>query len=165
MPQRPRTSAGIVLFRVADAGVEVLLGHMGGPFWARRDERAWSVVKGEHDDAEDAFDAARREWREETGSELPGGPAIDLGEVRQAGGKRVRAWAVEGDFDPAALRSATFTLEWPPRSGRTQEFPELDRAAWFGLDAARAKIVAGQVPFLDALERERLRARADAPAP
>ena len=147
-----RRSAGILLFRRRDAGLEVLIAHMGGPFWARRDEGAWSIVKGEHDDAEDPWDAARREFREELGSDLPAGRTLDLGEV-QASGKRVRAWAVEGDLDAATVRSGTFALEWPPRSGRTQEFPEIDRAAWVDPDTARRKLVKRQRPLVDALER------------
>jgi predicted NUDIX family NTP pyrophosphohydrolase len=126
---------------------------MGGPFWARKDERAWSIPKGEYADDEDPLAAARREFAEETGSALPDGEALALGEVRQSGGKRVVAWALEGDLDPATVRSNTFVMEWPPRSGRHQEFPEIDRAEWFGLDAARRKVVQGQVPLLDALER------------
>jgi predicted NUDIX family NTP pyrophosphohydrolase len=126
---------------------------MGGPFWARKDERAWSIPKGEYADDEDPLAAARREFAEETGSALPAGEALALGEVRQSGGKRVVAWALEGDLDPATVRSNTFVMEWPPRSGRHQEFPEIDRAEWFGLDAARRKVVQGQVPLLDALER------------
>jgi predicted NUDIX family NTP pyrophosphohydrolase len=165
MPTTPTTSAGILLFRLRDGTLEVLLGHMGGPFWARRDEAAWSIVKGEHDPSEEPFDAARREWREETGLELPAGRTLDLGQVRQAGGKRVRAWAVEGDLDPATVRSGMFELEWPPRSGRTQAFPELDRAAWFDVPTARTKVVRGQVPFLDVLERELLGAGAPPPPP
>jgi predicted NUDIX family NTP pyrophosphohydrolase len=128
---------------------------MGGPFWARKDERAWSIPKGEHPDAEDALAAARREFAEETGTPPPDGPTLDLGEVRQSGGKRVTAWAVEGDLDLASVKSNTFLLEWPPRSGRRQEFPEIDRAGWFDLDTARRKIVKGQVALVDRLE-ERL---------
>ena len=146
-------SAGLLLYRLRDGTPQVLLGHMGGPFWARKDERAWSIPKGEHGDEEDALAAARREFAEETGTPPPDGEPLPLGEVRQTGGKRVTAWALEGDLDPAAIASNTFTLEWPPRSGRTQEFPEIDRAAWFDLPTARAKIVKGQVPLLDALER------------
>jgi predicted NUDIX family NTP pyrophosphohydrolase len=146
-------SAGLLLYRLRNGAPEVLLGHMGGPFWARKDERAWSIPKGEHADDEDPLDAARREFAEETGSAPPEGEPLPLGEVRQAGGKRVTAWALEGDLDPSTVVSNTFTLEWPPRSGRRQEFPEIDRAAWFDLATARAKIVKGQVPLLDALER------------
>ena len=146
-------SAGLLLYRVRDGAPEVLLGHMGGPFWARKDERAWSIPKGEYGDDEDPLAAARREFAEETGSPPPDGAALPLGEVRQSGGKRVVAWALEGDLDPATVRSNTFVMEWPPRSGRQQEFPEIDRAAWFDLDAARRKVVKGQVPLLDALEQ------------
>jgi predicted NUDIX family NTP pyrophosphohydrolase len=147
-------SAGLLVYRRrADGEVEVLLGHMGGPFWARKDERAWSIPKGEHPDEEDALAAARREFAEETGTAPPDGPTLDLGEVRQSGGKRVTAWAVEGDLDPDRIESNTFELEWPPRSGRRQEFPEIDRASWFDLETARRKVVKGQVPLLDRLER------------
>jgi predicted NUDIX family NTP pyrophosphohydrolase len=148
-------SAGLLLYRRREGRIEVLLGHMGGPFWARRDERAWSIPKGEHPEAEDPLAAARREFAEETGARPPDGPTLDLGEIRQSGGKRVTAWAVEGDLDPATVRSNTFLLEWPPRSGRRQEFPEIDRAGWFDLDTARRKIVKGQVALVDRLE-ERL---------
>ena len=147
-------SAGLLLYRVRHGEPEVLLGHMGGPFWARKDDRAWSIPKGEYGDDEDPLAAARREFAEETGSAPPDGEALTLGEVRQSGGKRVVAWALEGDLDPATVRSNTFVMEWPPRSGRQQEFPEIDRAAWFGLDAARSKVVKGQVPLLDALEQK-----------
>ena len=154
-------SAGLLLYRRREGRIEVLLGHMGGPFWARKDERAWSIPKGEHPEAEDALAAARREFAEETGAPPPDGPTLDLGEVRQSGGKRVTAWAVEGDLDPAAVKSNTFLLEWPPRSGRRQEFPEIDRAGWFDLDTARRKIVKGQVALVDRLE-ERLSGSEDA---
>lgn len=148
----PTTSAGILLHRDGPDGPEVLLGHMGGPFWARKDDHAWSIFKGEYDPAaEDPADAARREFTEETGLPLPDGELVDLGEVRQSGGKRVVAYALRGDLDPDAIVPGTFTLEWPPRSGRTQEFPEIDRAAWFGVDAARAKLVKAQAAFLDRL--------------
>ena len=147
-------SAGLLLYRVRHGEPEVLLGHMGGPFWARKDERAWSIPKGEYGDDEDALAAARREFAEETGSAPPEGEAVALGEVRQSGGKRVVAWALEGDLDPATVRSNTFVMEWPPRSGRQQEFPEIDRAEWFGLGTARSKVVKGQVPLLDALEQK-----------
>ena len=150
----PAQSAGLLLYRTRpDTTVEVLLGHMGGPFWARKDEHAWSIPKGEYGDDEDALAAARREFAEETGAEPPDGEPLPLGEVRQSGGKRVVAWALEGDLDPATVKSNTFTLEWPPRSGLQQEFPEIDRAAWFDLDTARRKVVKGQVPLLDALEQ------------
>ncbi len=129
----------------------MLLGHMGGPYWARRDAGAWTIPKGEIEDGEDAAAVARREFDEELGSPVPDGPMVDLGEIRQAGGKVVHAWAVEGDLDVATIVSNTFELEWPPRSGRVRSFPELDRAAWFDLDTARAMIVAGQRALIDRL--------------
>lgn len=131
--------------------VEVLLGHMGGPFWARKDAGAWSILKGELSAGEDPLAGARREFAEETGCAPPEGEVVPLGEVRQTSGKRVVAFAIEGDFDPAALVPGTFQMEWPPRSGRHAEFPEVDRVAWFDVDTAKAKIVKGQVPLLDRL--------------
>ncbi len=145
----PRRSAGILLYRRAP-GLQVLLGHMGGPFWARKDAGAWSIPKGEHSDDEDALDAARREFAEELGSPVPATSLVPLGELR-AGAKRLTVWAAEGDLDADAVVSGTFPLEWPPRSGRVQQFPEVDRAAWFGLEEARTRLVAGQVPYLDRL--------------
>jgi predicted NUDIX family NTP pyrophosphohydrolase len=134
--------------------LEVLLVHPGGPFWARRDEGAWSVPKGEVGTHEDALAAAQREFVEELGSApLARGSPVTLEPVRQAGGKLVVAWALEGDFDPAGMRSNSFSMEWPPRSGRTQEFPEVDRAAWFTLEQARRKLVEAQRALLDQLER------------
>ncbi|MFD8841191.1 NUDIX domain-containing protein [Streptomyces pseudogriseolus] len=144
-------SAGLLPFRRTGKDLEVLLGHMGGPFFARREVGAWTVVKGEYDPAEPAWDAARREFEEELGLPPPDGEAVPLGEVRQSGGKVVTAWAVEADLDPASVVPGTFTMEWPPRSGRTQEFPELDRVAWFPLDRARELIVSAQTAFLDRL--------------
>ena len=149
------TSAGIVLFRERDGALEVLLGHMGGPYWARKDEGAWSIPKGELDEGEDPLAGARREFAEELGHAPPDGRVIELGEIRQRGGKRVVAFAVEGEFDPARLVPGTFELEWPPRSGRRQAFPEVDRVAWFELPEARGKIVRGQVELLDRLARLR----------
>ncbi|HKN92810.1 MAG TPA: NUDIX domain-containing protein [Thermoleophilaceae bacterium] len=149
-----KRSAGLLLFRLRDGQLEVLIAHMGGPFWARKDERAWSIIKGEYEEGEDPFEAACREFEEETGSSPPAGRTIELGEVRQRSGKRVVAWGIDGDFDPASVRSNTFTLEWPPRSGELREFPEIDRAEWVDLDTARRKLVKGQVPFVDALERQ-----------
>ncbi|MFF7331476.1 NUDIX domain-containing protein [Streptomyces sp. NPDC008150] len=149
--KRQRRSAGLLLFRRAGDGVEVLLGHMGGPLFARREAGAWTVPKGEYEPGETAWDAARREFREEVGLAPPDGPALELGEVRQAGGKIVTAWAVEADLDPAEMRPGTFTMEWPPRSGRVQEFPELDRVAWLTPDRAREVIVTAQAAFLDRL--------------
>ncbi|MGY1690277.1 NUDIX domain-containing protein [Geodermatophilus sp. SYSU D01105] len=153
----PRTSAGVLLYRRdPDGGVEVLIGHMGGPFWARKDDGAWSIPKGEYGDGEDPFAVARREFEEELGSPVPAEDFLPLGQLRGSG-KLLTVWAAEGDLDAATCRSNTFALEWPPRSGRVQEFPEVDRAGWFALDAARAKLVTGQVPFLDRL-RDRLTA-------
>ena len=146
-----KMSAGILLFRKANDGIEVLLGHMGGPFWARRDEGAWSIPKGEYEPPEDALAAARREFTEELGLPVPPGELIELGEAKQSGGKIVTIWAVEGDLDPDAVVPGTFEMEWPPRSGRRQAFPEIDRGAWFSLDIAEQKIVSGQRPFLDRL--------------
>lgn len=145
-----KTSAGLLLFRKAAAGLQVLLVHPGGPFWARKDEGAWSIPKGLADPGEDLLAAAQREFLEETGMAVDG-EFLDLGAHRQPGGKTVRAWALEGDFDPAALRSNTFSLEWPPRSGRTAEFPEVDRAVWFSVDEALEKINKGQRPIIEAL--------------
>lgn len=150
-----RKSAGLLLFRRRAGQLEVLLVHPGGPFWARKDEGAWSIPKGEIEETEDPLAAARREVREETGAS-PAGQFSALTPIRQAGGKVVHAWAVEGDFDPATLASNTFEMEWPPRSGRQQAFPEVDRAAWFVLDVARRKILKGQLPLLDELARREL---------
>jgi len=148
-----RRSAGILLYRRgADGDREVLLVHPGGPFWTRKDLGAWSIPKGEHGDEEDPQACALRELEEETGVALDAGGLMDLGEVRQRGGKVVRAWACEGDLDVTRLVSNTFTMEWPPRSGRQQEFPEVDRAAWFGVDEARRRINPAQAAFLDRLE-------------
>ncbi|GAA4331748.1 NUDIX domain-containing protein [Klenkia terrae] len=143
----PRLSSGILLFRRAPE-LQVLLGHMGGPFWAKKDEHAWSIPKGEHGPDEDAETAARREFAEETGSPAPE-DLVPLGVVK--GSKTLTVWAAEGDLDAEAVVSNTFTLEWPPRSGRLQEFPEIDRAAWFDLATARTKLVKGQLPFLERL--------------
>jgi predicted NUDIX family NTP pyrophosphohydrolase len=147
-----RRSAGILLHRPGAAGPEVLLVHPGGPFWAKRDLGAWSIPKGEYEDGEDPLACARREFAEELGSEPPdGAEPVDLGEVRQKGGKVVTAWAIEGDLDAGAIRSNTFAIEWPPRSGTMRDFPEVDRAGWFRLDEAREKILPAQAPLLDRL--------------
>jgi len=141
-----------VLFRVRDGALEVLLGHMGGPFWARKDDGAWSIPKGELLDGEDPLAGARREFEEELGHPPPpDGAVIELGEIRQRSGKRVAAFAVEGDFDPDELRPGTFEMEWPPRSGRRQSFPEIDRVAWFSVEAAAAKLVKGQAALIERL--------------
>ncbi|GAQ55047.1 NUDIX domain-containing protein [Streptomyces acidiscabies] len=146
-----KRSAGLLLFRRRDGRTEVLIGHMGGPLFARKDAGAWTVPKGEYGDDEAPWDAARREFQEELGLEPPGGEAIALGEVRQAGGKLVTVWAIEADLDLAAFAPGTFRMEWPPRSGRVQEFPELDRVAWYGLEEARGLVVPAQAAFLDRL--------------
>lgn len=146
-----KRSAGLLLFRHTDHGLEVLLGHMGGPFFARRDAGAWSVPKGEYEPDETAWDAARREFEEELGLAPPDGEAIPLGEVRQTNGKIVTVWAIEADLDPATAVPGTFRMEWPPKSGQIQEFPELDRVEWFGLDRAREIVVKAQAAFLDRL--------------
>ena len=142
----PRTSAGILLWRRSGGGIEVLIGHMGGPFWARKDDAAWSVPKGEHGPEEDALAAALREFEEELGSPVPTAELVPLGEVRQSGGKVLTVWAAEGDLDADAIRSNTFALEWPPRSGRMQEFPEIDRSAWFAVDARARRVELGLLP-------------------
>jgi predicted NUDIX family NTP pyrophosphohydrolase len=146
-----KRSAGILLFRQVPAGVEVLLGHMGGPFWAKKDAGAWTVVKGEYEPPEEPAVAARREFTEELGLPAPEGEYVELGEVRQSGGKTVTVWAVAGELDPATVVPGTFEMEWPPRSGRRQTFPELDRVEWFALADAAEKIVKGQRAFLDRL--------------
>ncbi|MCX4809359.1 NUDIX domain-containing protein [Streptomyces sp. NBC_01239] len=148
---RGKRSAGLLLFRHTDRGLEVLLGHMGGPLFARRDAGAWSVPKGEYEPDEPAWDAARREFQEELGIAPPEGEAIELGEVRQANGKVVTAWAIEADLDPAAMVPGTFRMEWPPKSGQVQEFPELDRVEWLSLERAREVVVTAQATFLDRL--------------
>jgi predicted NUDIX family NTP pyrophosphohydrolase len=147
----PKISAGILVYRRGRSGLEVLLTHLGGPFWAKKDEGAWSIPKGEIEPGEDPRDAAVRELREEIGMTAPAA-LLPLAPIRQPGGKVVHAWAARGDFDPADLKSQPFTMEWPPRSGRMREFPEVDRVAWFGLDDARRKIQKGQDALLDELE-------------
>jgi predicted NUDIX family NTP pyrophosphohydrolase len=146
------SSAGILLHRRGEAGTEVLLVHPGGPFWARKDLGAWSIPKGELDEGEDPRVCALREFAEETGTHLPDDALDELGSVKLKSGKLVVAYAVEGDLDPATVASNTFELEWPPRSGRRQTFPEIDRAAWFDLDAAREKLNPAQAAFVDRLE-------------
>jgi predicted NUDIX family NTP pyrophosphohydrolase len=147
-----KRSAGILLHRAVGDGREVLLVHPGGPFWAKKDHGAWSIPKGEHEVGEDPQACALREFEEETGTKPHAGELVDLGTVRQKSGKVVQAWALEGDLDASAIRSNTFSLQWPPRSGRMQEFPEVDRAEWFGLVEARQRINPAQAAFLDRLE-------------
>jgi predicted NUDIX family NTP pyrophosphohydrolase len=145
-------SVGILLFRRAGAGIEVLLGHPGGPFFERRDEGVWSVPKGLVEEGEDLLAVGEREFLEETGQPVPDGERVDLGSIVQKGGKTVHAWAVEGDLDPSTAKSNTFTMEWPPRSGSFGTFPEIDRVAWFAPAEARRKINPGQIPLIDRLE-------------
>ena len=146
-----RLSAGLLVYRRRGNEIEVLLVHMGGPFWSHKDAGAWSLPKGEYGADEEPLAAARREFAEELGLPAPGGRALDLGEIKQAGGKVVRAWALEGDIDTDAVQSNSFELEWPRGSGTVRSFPEVDRAAWFDLQSARAKLVKGQGGFLDRL--------------
>ncbi len=150
-----KRSAGILLYRHGTSGLEVLLVHPGGPFWAKKDLGAWSIPKGEHEEGEDARACALREFEEEIGSPPSAGDLEDLGSVKQRAGKIVQAWALEGDLDAAAVRSNMFTMQWPPRSGKEREFPEVDRAEWFSLADARERINPAQAAFLDRLS-ERL---------
>lgn len=151
--RRSKQSAGLILYRVNGSVVEVLLAHPGGPFWRRRDDGAWTIPKGEVEPGEDTLIAARREFAEETGYR-PGGDGLALGSIRQPGGKTVHVWAIEGDWEPSQLTSDSFSIEWPPRSGRIQSFPEIDRADWFSLAEARRKILKGQAQFLSRLALE-----------
>jgi predicted NUDIX family NTP pyrophosphohydrolase len=146
-----RVSAGILLHRQRDGQLEVLLAHPGGPFHARKDLGAWTIPKGEVEPGEDLVDVARREFAEETGHPAPADAPLPLGTIRQRGGKLVHAWALRGDLDPAAAQSNTFSMEWPPGSGRVDAFPEIDRVAWFDLPEARLRLKEAQVPFLDRL--------------
>lgn len=150
MPASKPQSAGLLLFRLRDNRIEILLGHPGGPFWRRKDHGAWTIPKGLIDAGEDPRAAALREFTEETGHR-PAGELLSLGSARQPGGKLVHAWAVQDDWDPVGLRSNTFEMEWPPRSGKRQELPEIDRAAWFGIAEARSRILEGQAVFIDRL--------------
>lgn len=152
MTRPPERSAGILLHRPGTGGREVLLVHPGGPFWANKDEAAWSIPKGVCDPSEDVITAARREFAEEVGS-VPDGPLVPLGEFRQSSGKLVIAFTLEADFDPSTLVSNSFEMEWPPHSGRRQSFPEVDRAEWMGLEPARHRLHKGQRQIIDALER------------
>jgi predicted NUDIX family NTP pyrophosphohydrolase len=151
-----KISAGILLFRRTPAGLEVMLVHPGGPFWVKKGAGSWSIPKGLAEQGEGLLEAAKREFLEETGMAVDG-PFLDLGAHKQPSGKTIVAWAHEGDFDPARLKSNTFTLEWPPRSGRMAEFPEVDRAAWYSIDEAFAKINKGQKPIIAALEASMVR--------
>jgi predicted NUDIX family NTP pyrophosphohydrolase len=146
-----KQSAGILLYRLTHGFPEVLLVHPGGPFWAKKDAGAWSIPKGEYGDGEDARASAIRELREETSIEVEVDSLRELGSIKQRGGKTVTAWAAEGDFDIADLRSNTFSMEWPPRSGRQRDFPEVDRAEWLAMEPARTKLIPAQAPFLDRL--------------
>lgn len=146
-----KQSAGILLFKKSGQTVEALLVHPGGPFWAGKDAGAWSIPKGEFTDGEEPLAAAKREFAEELGSPVPDGEYIELGSAKQSSGKIVHAWAVESDLDVSTVKSNTFTMEWPPKSGQEQEFPEVDRAAWFPLATAQTKIVKGQLSLLEAL--------------
>lgn len=147
----PKLSAGVLLYRIADDGVEVLLAHPGGPFWARKDDGAWSIPKGEYTEPEDPWLAAQREFREEIGLDVPDGPRVEFAPVKQPGGKIVTAFAVHGDLDVTDTVSNTFELEWPRGSGRIREYPEIDRVAWLSVAQARSKLLKGQQPLLDRL--------------
>jgi len=153
MASATRQSAGILLYRRTQGRLQVLLVHPGGPYWAKKDQGAWTIPKGEHADDEDPEHAARREFAEETGATLPNDALTDLGEIKQKSGKRVRAYAVQGDFDPKELVSNTFELEWPPRSGRRVVVPEVDRAEWFDLDEAAERILEAQRPLLERFQK------------
>jgi predicted NUDIX family NTP pyrophosphohydrolase len=152
-----KRSAGLLVYRGAGRSLELLLVHPGGPFWAKKDDGAWSIPKGEYEPGEDSAAVARREFEEELGSSPPPGEFLELGELVQPSRKVITAFAVEGDFDPTKLTSNHFEIEWPPKSGRKQSFPEVDRAAWFAPAEARRKIQPGQAPFIDRL-LERLHA-------
>ncbi|MEX2261921.1 MAG: NUDIX domain-containing protein [Bryobacteraceae bacterium] len=157
-----KRSAGLLLFRRRNGGLEVFLVHPGGPFWAKKDLGAWSIPKGEYSEGEDPLTAARREFEEETGI-APEGELIQLTDIKQPSGKIVRAWALEGDCDASTVRSNMFSMEWPPKSGKMREFPEIDRGEWFSIEVARTKILKGQMGFLDELA-SKLGYRYDAPA-
>jgi predicted NUDIX family NTP pyrophosphohydrolase len=147
-----KRSAALLVYRFdAAGGLEVLIAHMGGPFWAKKDDGGWSIPKGEYEPSEQPLTAARREFEEEMGSPPPAGPYLELGEARQSSGKIVATFAVQGDFDLSSFVSNTFELEWPRGSGRLQTFPEMDRAAWFSCELAATKLVKGQIPILTAL--------------
>jgi predicted NUDIX family NTP pyrophosphohydrolase len=153
-PRRSAQSAGLLLYRQRDGKLEVLLVHPGGPFWQKRDEGVWSIPKGEFAENEGGIDVARREFQEELGAPAPNGVPTPLGSVRQSGGKIVHAWALPGDLDVTRVISNTFEIEWPPRSGKTQAFPEIDRAAWFDPDEGRRRLLPAQRAFIDRLEEQ-----------
>lgn len=149
-----KQSAGLLLYRNIKGKTEVLLAHPGGPFWAKKDMHAWSIPKGEFTDPEQPLAAAKREFHEEIGSPAPEGALLDLGTAKQSSGKMVFAWAVEGDLDVTKVKSNMISIEWPPKSGQQQEFPEIDKAAWFTFSVARRKLFTGQLPLLEALAKE-----------
>ncbi len=157
-------SAGLLVYRPSSQGVEVLLVHPGGPFWAKKDAGVWSIPKGEFEEGEDPLTAARREFREETGQPAPSGEAVELGSVKLSSGKVIRAWAIEGDVDISNFISNTFTMEWPPKSGQQQEFPENDRGAWVLLATAKEKLNKAQTVFIDRLAAH-LKLEISEPAP
>ena len=146
----PKLSAGIMLYREQSKGIELFLVHPGGPFWAKKDAGAWSIAKGEYQPDDDALAAAKREFFEETGTQVPAGPEVELGMVKYSN-KELTAWAVKGSVDARRIHSNTFTMEWPPRTGRKQDFPEVDRAGWFDTSTAMQKLVPGQVPLVERL--------------
>ncbi len=147
-----KKSAGVLLFRLKSGELEVLLAHMGGPYWEKKDEGSWSIPKGEFDENEDPLAAAKREFEEETGT-VPVGDFIPLEPLKQPSGKLIYAWALQAEFDPATLRCNMFSMEWPPKSGKQQEFPEIDRAEWLTPELAKRKILKGQAPFVDQLQK------------
>ncbi len=148
-----KLSAGLLVYRVKEKNVEVFLVHPGGPFWVKKDDGAWSVPKGEYTAQEDPLEAAKREFKEETGFDPPAGKMMELKPIKQPSGKIVSVWAVEDDFEATKIKSNLFSMEWPPKSGRQQEFPEVDRAGWFSLDEAKGKILKGQAGFLEQLQK------------
>ena len=147
----PKQSAGILLYKLAQGGLSVFLVHMGGPYWANKDQHAWSIPKGEFEPGEDMLEAAKREFFEET-NVVVSGDFLELKPIKQVGGKKVHAFALEGDIDAASIKSSIFSMEWPPNSGTLQEFPEVDKADWFSISEARTKIIKGQTALLEELE-------------
>ncbi len=146
-----KRSAGVLLYKQTTQGMQVFIGHPGGPYWAKKDNGAWSIPKGEFEEGEDAFEAAKREFKEEVGGDVPAGEPIELGDFKVTSGKIVTAWALEADFDPEKVSSNLFEIEWPPKSGQKQEFPEIDKAGWFTLSKATIKLVKGQVQIIEKL--------------